>query len=48
MVWFLVLVEWIVEVVIGIIDLVFVDKKLIDGFNVNEWGKWWIFVLVVV
>lgn len=46
-VWLPALVERIVEVATGTTDSVFVDKKLIDGPNANEWGKWWIPVLAV-
>jgi hypothetical protein len=41
-VWLPALVERIVEVATGPTSSIFVDKKLIDGPNANERGKWWI------
>ncbi|KAG0597476.1 hypothetical protein M758_UG342200 [Ceratodon purpureus] len=46
-VWLPALVERIVEVATSDTDSILVDKKLIDGPNANERGKWWIPLLVV-
>jgi len=47
MVWLPAVVEQIVQVATGATTSIFVDKKLIDGPNANERGKWWIPLVIV-
>lgn len=47
MVWLPAVVEQIVQVATGATTSIFVDKKLIDGPNANERGKWWIPLVIL-